>query len=296
MERARPVIDIDEEEEAPHVGQNHALVLVEEDSPSKRAKTHSLASQTAMDQRQLVNLIQSTIQESVALQKAVSSPKAAQSPSSLGSPVSASGLQSGTFDIVIGGWKKGSTRDGVEEELGKLLVSVGVEGDVSQTLLYGKRPLFAKLNLKMESQWGPAQRREFQLRVLTRLREAQWSPGGCDSWITTDKPPKQRRVSKAIAQLNAFLRDQLKVDRALLEVASWASAKAYIREFRVTGRTEENEYGAKPSCDVADLRWLVHDARLRITVWLDLASLALALGMDKAEVKAKWQAHFGGGL
>ena len=77
-------------------------------------------------------------------------------------------------------------------------------------------------------------------------------------------------------------------------MAPWASAKAYIGEFRVTGLTEENEYGAKPSCDVADLRWLVLDAQLRITVWLDLASLALALGMDKAEVKAKWQAHFGG--
>ena len=56
MEPARRVIDVDEEEEAPHMGQHHALVPVEEDSPSKRA----------MDQRQLVNLIQSTIQESVA--------------------------------------------------------------------------------------------------------------------------------------------------------------------------------------------------------------------------------------
>lgn len=66
MEPARRVIDVDEEEEAPHMGQHHALVPVEEDSPSKRAKTHALASQAAMDQRQLVNLIQSTIQESVA--------------------------------------------------------------------------------------------------------------------------------------------------------------------------------------------------------------------------------------
>ena len=233
--------------------------------------------------------------ELVHLQKAVSSPKAAQSPSSsLGSPVSASSLQSGTFDIVIGGWKEGSTRDWVEKELGKLLESVGVKGDVLQTLLYGKRPNFAKFNLRLESHWAPAQCREFQLRVLTRLRAAQWSPGGSEAWITTDKTPKQRRISKAIAQLNAFLRDELKVDRALLEVASWASAKAYIGELRVTGLTEENEYGAKPSCDVDDLRWLVRDARLGINVWLDLASLALALGMDKAQVKTTWQSHFGG--
>ena len=50
----------------------------------------------------------------VDLQKALSSPKAAPSPSSLGpAPWTV------TFDLVIGGWKEGSTRDWVERELGK---------------------------------------------------------------------------------------------------------------------------------------------------------------------------------
>ena len=281
MEPARSVIDV--EEDGGH-GTSNSLVPFEPDSPSKRAKRSDvLASTSGIDQTQLVTLIQSTIQESVAsslapmqvtvqslveksaahegrldfvdhalesqntllrnmdvklhdmalkhasrmdsfqgeivdLQKALSSPKTAPSPSSLGP--APSGV---TFDLVIGGWKEGSTRDWVERELGKLLGAVGVEGDVVETRLFGKRPAFAKLILKIEGHWGPAQCREFQLGVLTRLRASKWTPDGKEIWMTTDKTPKQRRVSKAIAQLNAFL--HLKVDRNMLEVASWAAPK-----------------------------------------------------------------------
>ena len=69
--------------------------------------------------------------------------------------------------------------------------------------------------------------------------------------------------------------------------------KAFVGEFRVTGLTEENEYGAKPACDVDDLRWLVRDVRLGITVWLDLDSLSKGLGLSKSDVKNRWLAHFG---
>lgn len=354
MERPPP-IDLDggdDDDDAP------TALVPYGDSPSKRAKTDVLASNSPMEQKQLVSLIQSTIQDTMAtslvpmqkavqalseksatqdgrlekvehelgshhgtlrdlgsalrdmdlkhakrmdsiqgelvqLQKAVSSPKAAQSPSSLGSPVSDSGLSHGTFDIVIGGWKEGCTRDWVERELAKLLQSVGAGAHVSQTLVFGKRPGFAKFVLNMESHWTPAQRREFQLKVLTRLRAAQWTPGDCQVWITTDKTPKQRRISKAIAQLNAFMRDTLQVDRSLLEVASWAAAKAFVGEFRVTGLSEEHAYGARPTCDSDDLRWLVRDAQLGLNVWLDLVSLSQALGMNTAEVKKHWLAHFG---
>lgn len=227
--------------------------------------------------------------ELVELQKAASSRKAVPSPSSL----RPSDLQSGNFDIVIGGWKEGSTREWVERELAKLLTSVGAQEHVSQTILYGKRPGFAKFVLKLEDSWAPPDRRQFQLKVLTRIRSAHWAPGGREVWVTTDKSPKQRRVSKATAQLNAFLRDCLKVDSGVLEVASWAAAKAYVGEFRVTGLTEENEYGAKPACDVADLRWLVRDARLGVTVWLDLGSLSKGLALNKSDLRSKWLAHFG---
>ena len=152
--------------------------------------------------------------EIVDLQKALSSPKTAPSPSSLGPAPSGA-----TFDLVIGdwkegstrdwverelgkllgAWKEGSTRDWVERELGKLLGAVGVEGDVVETRLFGKRPAFAKMILKIEGHWGSAQCREFQLGVLTRLRASKWTPDGKEIWITTDKTPKQRRVSKAIA-------------------------------------------------------------------------------------------------
>jgi hypothetical protein len=202
-------------------------------------------------------------------------------------------LPSGTFDIVLGGWKEGSTREWVERELAKLLASVDMQAHVTRIILYGKRPGFAKFALKFEDSWGPTERRQFQLKVLTRIRAAKWTPGGSEVWVTTDKSPKQRRVSKAIAQLNAFLRDCLKVDSGVLEVASWAAAKAFVGEFRVTGLTEENEYGAKPACDVDDLRWLVRDVRLGITVWLDLDSLSKGLGLSKSDVKNRWLAHFG---
>ena len=169
--------------------------------------------------------------ELVQLQKSISSPKAAQSPSSLGvSPVSSAGLSPGTFDLVIGGWEEGCTKDWVEKELAKLIASAGAQEHVSQTHVHGKRPSFDKLALKLEERSGPADRRAFQLKVLNKLPSAQWAPGGSAFWITTDKTPTQRRVSKAVAQLNAFLREQLKVDHGVLEVASWAAAKTFVGE------------------------------------------------------------------
>lgn len=80
----------------------------------------------------------------------------------------------------------------------------------------------------------------------------------------------------------------------MLEVASWAAAKAYVGESRVTGLSEENEYGAKAPCEADDLRWLVRDAHLGVNVWLDLASLSQGLRVSKDDVKAKWLAHVGG--
>ena len=216
------------------------------------------------------------------------------SPASSGSPVSASGPTMATFDIVLGGWKDGATRDWVEHEIAKLLDCAEVRLHVSETLVFGKRPAFAKLKLNLEAHWAPAERRAFQLKVLTKLRSAQWAPGGCEAWVTTDKTPGQRKVSKAIAQLNAFLRDRLKVDRGSLDVASWAAAKAFIGEFRVTGLSEEHDLGAKPRCAVADLRWLVRDARSGTNVWLDLHALSQGLGMNKPELHKQWLAHFGG--
>eukprot|EP00438_Fugacium_kawagutii_P029219 Skav229554 [mRNA] locus=scaffold568:384338:388017:+ [translate_table: standard] len=95
--------------------------------------------------------------------------------------------------------------------------------------------------------------------------------------------PKQRRVSKAVAQLNALLREQLKVDRGLL--GFWAAAKAYVGEFRVTGLSPEDENGAQPPCDVSDVCWLVRDARPAVNVWLDLDPLARGLGLNKADAR-----------
>ena len=88
-------------------------------------------------------------------------------------------------------------------------------------------------------------------------------------------------MSKAVAQLNAFLREQLKIDHGVREVASLAAAQTFVGESRVTGLSEEHEYGTKPRCIVDGLRWLVRDPRLDVNVWLDLGSLSRGLGMSQ---------------
>ena len=84
----------------------------------------------------------------------------------------------------------------------------------------------------------------------------------------------------------------MNVDHGVLEVASWAAANTFVGKSRVTGLSEEHEYGIKPGCTVDDLRWLVRDPRLGVNVWLDLDSLSRGLGMSK--VKNHWMAHFRG--
>ena len=70
-------------------------------------------------------------------------------------------------------------------------------------------------------------------------------------------------MSKSVAQLNAVLRKkQVNVDHGVLEVASWAAANTFVGKSRVTGLSEEHEYGIKPGCTVDDLRWLVRDPAL----------------------------------
>lgn len=230
--------------------------------------------------------------ELVQLQNTISSPKAAQSPSSLGgSPVSSVGLSLRTFDLVIGGWEEGCTKDWVKKGLAKLIASAGAQEHVSQTHVHGKHSSFGKFALKLD--WGPADRPAFQLKVLNKVRSAQWAPGGSAVWITTGKThktPTQRRLSKAVAQLNAFFREQLKVDHGVLEVASWAAAKTFVGESRVTGLSEEREYGTKPRCTVDDLRWLVRDPRLCVNVWLDLVSLSLSISVSLS-LSLAWTWH-----
>ena len=64
MAHAPGPIDLEDETEVQQ-GLTHALVAVGGDSPTKRAKTMALASSSSIDQMELVNLIQSTIQEFV---------------------------------------------------------------------------------------------------------------------------------------------------------------------------------------------------------------------------------------
>lgn len=317
------------------------------DSPSKRPKTTQVVPAVAsVDPNQLLTLIQSTIQESVAsslgsvhsavqalvektdaqgsrldmveravgtleeldarrsgrldsmhdeliqLQKTLASPKAVQSPAGTPGPGSAEDI---TFDLVIGGWREGSTRAWVESELAKLISFLDLNSAVTQIKTFGKRPGFAKFELAFDSSWTVPRRREHQLMILSKLREANWQPDEGRIWITTDKSPKQRRVSKAMAVLNGFLHEQLGVDRGVLEIASWGSAKAFVETFRVTGLSQDHELGAKPSCGVSDLRWLVRDSRLGVNVWLDLDALAKGLNRPKHEVANKWREHFGNG-
>ena len=231
--------------------------------------------------------------ELVELQKKLASPRASPPCSVSGSPSNADRSGENSFDIVLGGWKDGCTREWVETHVGKLLEAAQVTSLVSQVKAFGKRPAFAKIELKFDEGVTLASRREQQVSVLLKLKSVGWQPHDRPAWITTDKTIPQRRISKAVAVLNTFLTERLQVDRGVLEVASWPAAKSYVGEWRVTGLSEEHDLGAKPPCDVADLRWLVQDARSGMHVWLDLSSLAKGLQIDKAALHEHWLAHFG---
>lgn len=227
--------------------------------------------------------------ELVELQKAMASPKTAPPPPSL----AVAGQGAETLDIVLGGWKEGSRREWVESQLSELLDHVGVKACVSHLRVVGKRPTFAKLELKFEEGKSLREKRDFQLNILQRLRRADRAPGGCKLWITTDKTPAQRKVSKAIALLNQFLSDRLHLERGVLDVSSsWVAAKSFVGDERVTGLSEEHQYGTKPTCAVEDFRWLVRDEATGVNVWLDMDRLATGLGVNKPELLRLWGLQF----
>ena len=147
---------------------------------------------------------------------------------------------------------------------------VGVKVSVSHIRVSGKRPTFAKIELKFGEGKSLREKRDFQLNILQRLRCADWAPGGCKLWITTGKTPAQRKVSKATALLNQLLSDRLQLERGILDVSSWVAPKSLIGEERVGGLSEEHQYGTKPACAVEDIRWLERDEATGVNVWLDL--------------------------
>ena len=175
--------------------------------------------------------------ELVQLQKVVASPKATPPPVSL--TASGSSNEFASFDLVMGGWKEGAKREWVESQLSELLAHVGVKTCVSHIKLIGKRPTFAKLELNFGEGATPKMKRDHQLEVLSQLRRADRTLGDSNLWITTDKTPAQRKISRAIAVLNQFLFAQLKLDRGVLDVSSWVAAKSYVGDARVSDRMSE---------------------------------------------------------
>ena len=100
------------------------------------------------------------------MQKIIASPRVGRLPPS---GVGVAGEEV-SFDIVIGGWREGSTRAWVERELAQLIASVELSNMVSQINTFGKRPGFAKLELLFEASLPVPRRREQQLKVLDKLR------------------------------------------------------------------------------------------------------------------------------
>lgn len=135
--------------------------------------------------------------ELVELQKHLASPNPSRPQSLSGSPVSNGRLyQEPNFDIVLGGWKDGVSKEWVEVQVGKLLDSCALRGAVAEVKTFGKKPMYAKLELKAEPGLTLAQLREHQLKVVKQLKEAKWASHDRPVWITMDKSPPQRKVSK----------------------------------------------------------------------------------------------------
>ena len=138
--------------------------------------------------------------------------------------------------VVMGGWKEGERKEYIEVQINKLFEAAGVQPQVHELQLFGKRPRCARVTLKFDVD-TPAAKRAKQQEVISRLRAQQWTSRECNKpiWITQDRTPAQRVTNRGIAIIGSFLQNGLKVSRDSLEIDNWQAARTYIGDHRVSG-------------------------------------------------------------
>ena len=187
----------------------------------------------------------------------VGSREASGSPSSFRAVPPFNANEDAQFGIIVGGWPEGKTRDWVEHQVAKLIDNASLSSELQDVQIYGKRPNFARITPKFSAEQSFGSMREAQVRFRDKLRAVGWQIDGKTAWVTLDKSPKMRQISKAVAKLSSFLTTCYGTPRDLVAVASWQYAKAFVGDQRITGLSPEAPGGTKPVCNSSELRWLV---------------------------------------
>eukprot|EP00438_Fugacium_kawagutii_P013442 Skav224032 [mRNA] locus=scaffold4539:36039:46311:- [translate_table: standard] len=280
-----------------HLGQiQSSLSTIVQDQSNQATRLTRLETITGDHQHTLKQMQQNHTQrldhlqaEIVQLQKGSAPSSAQASPTNSPSSFRAVGpLEEPSFDLVIGGWKEGLSKETVQHQISTLLGGAHLLDDMAELRLFGKRPTIGKLILKFDDGMTIAAKRERQLRLRESVRNMC---EGKDLWCTMDKPPKMRVIGKAVGRLSGFLQQKFQLTKDDLVVGSWALAKCFVGEHLITGLAGQT--GARPPADPTHLRWLIQDDHNAVHVWVDLPSLAAALSHNPADLIKTWDLHFG---
>ena len=144
-----------------------ATLVQDQSTQAARGQQKSLDEIQQSHTRRMDNLQAEIIQ----LQKRPG-PLSAQS-SPLGSPSSfraAGPSDEPCFDLVLGGWKEGCSRETIQKEITSGLTSARLLADISEIKLLGKRPTFGKLILKHQDAMTTQEKRERQIHLRDHLR------------------------------------------------------------------------------------------------------------------------------
>lgn len=189
-----------------------------------------------------------------------------------------------SFDLLIGGWKEGRSKESVETELAPIL-SEALQGDtkVRELILFGKRPTMGKIVLAFPMGSTDQQCRDLQFRARDSIK--QNLPQGFR--VTIDKPPHMRSISKAVGILSSFMSESLKMSQGSLVVSSWRSCKAFVGETKITGLHDS------PQTLRSEQAYVVQDRENSVYVWVDLHALASVSQRTSGDVRILWDTWVG---
>ena len=218
------------------------------------------------------------------LQKKVSE-SAPASPTSPGMPSdyrTVPPVEEVSFDLVVGGWKAGRSRETVSEQLNTILGSNGFNDCVREIRLFGKKPEAGKIMLVMDAGATNQANRDFQIKAREAIRAVlpdEW-------WVTLDKPPYMRKICKSVAMLSQFLESKLGIAKKDLVVGSWQRARMFLGECQVTRRV------AGPGDVAQHEKIILSDEKTAVTVAADIQQISAFASRTVEDVAVLWRVHF----
>ena len=186
-----------------------------------------------------------------------------------------------SFDLVVGGWKAGRSRESVSEQLNSILSAHGLSESVQKIDLFGRKPEAGKIVLCGNSCATNEAKRDAQISSRDAIRAVlpeSW-------WVTLDKPPYMRKICKAIAMLSHFLESKLGLAKKDLVVGSWNRARTFLGESQITRRLTEAAVSQHEKI-------ILSDAKTSVTVAADLQQIAAFTNRTVEDVAVLWRVHF----